>query len=499
MRGKEGRWRRRRRRLSNHQKGILGGCIPPEVATEASIENRGIGTLASLECLAGIIRALSMGSCLSSDWGGGGLSKSPSSSPRLCSKKAMKKRKGSSRYSSSGSIHGEDHLQRIPGRMFLNGASSVASLYSQQGKKGTNQDAMIVWENFGSRKSTVFCGVFDGHGPYGHMVSRRVRDSLPLKLSAQWEVSLGGDDFKQNSLSTVGSIISEETASLCLEDESRTSFDLDEEKLPEDLTALKDSLLEAFKFMDRELKLHQNIDCFCSGTTAVTLVKQGQDLVIGNVGDSRAVLGTRDSNDCLVAVQLTVDLKPNLPKEAERIKRHRGRVFALEDEPEVARIWLPNNDTPGLAMARAFGDFCLKDFGLISIPDISYRRICENDEFIVLATDGIWDVLSNEEVVGIVASAPSRSSAARFLVEHAVRAWKFKYPTSKIDDCAVVCLFLNTDDPRTKTIPSMKEASVADCGKAEDAEDWSALEGVTRVNTLLTLPRFVQGHINANK
>lgn len=40
---------------------------------------------------------------------------------------------------------------------------------------------------------------------------------------------------------------------------------------------------------------------------------QGQDLVIANVGDSRAVLGTRDKDGSLVAVQLTVDLKPNLP------------------------------------------------------------------------------------------------------------------------------------------------------------------------------------------
>lgn len=75
--------------------------------------------------------------------------------------------------------------------------------------------------------------------------------------------------------------------------------------------------------------------------------------------------------------------------EAERIRKCRGRVFALRDEPEVARVWLPNNDSPGLAMARAFGDFCLKDFGLISEPDISYRRLTEKDEFIVLATDGV--------------------------------------------------------------------------------------------------------------
>lgn len=61
----------------------------------------------------------------------------------------------------------------------------------------------------------------------------------------------------------------------------------------------------------------------------------------------------------------------------------------------MARVWLPNNDSPGLAMARAFGDFCLKDFGLISVPDISYRRITEKDEFIVLATDGVTETLVN--------------------------------------------------------------------------------------------------------
>lgn len=79
----------------------------------------------------------------------------------------------------------------------------------------------------------------------------------------------------------------------------------------------------------------------------------------------------------------------SLTGEAERIRRCRGRVFALRDEPEVARVWLPNCNSPGLAMARAFGDFCLKEFGIISVPEVSYRRITERDEFIVLATDGV--------------------------------------------------------------------------------------------------------------
>jgi serine/threonine protein phosphatase PrpC len=64
-------------------------------------------------------------------------------------------------------------------------------------------------------------------------------------------------------------------------------------------------------------------------------------------------------------------------------------VFALEDEPGVYRVWLPNEDSPGLAMARAFGDFCLKSFGVNSVPEVSYHELTERDEFIVLATDGV--------------------------------------------------------------------------------------------------------------
>ena len=56
---------------------------------------------------------------------------------------------------------------------------------------------------------------------------------------------------------------------------------------------------------------------------------------------------------------------------------------------------MPDDDCPGLAMARAFGDFCLKDYGLISIPDVSYRRLTNNDEFVVLATDGVSQSQTN--------------------------------------------------------------------------------------------------------
>ncbi|XP_031405778.1 uncharacterized protein LOC116214521 [Punica granatum] len=79
-----------------------------------------------------------------------------------------------------------------------------------------------------------------------------------------------------------------------------------------------------------------------------------------------------------------------------------------------ARVWIPNNDSRGLAMARAFCDFCLKDFGLISVPDIFYRRLTEGDELIILATDGPgYGMFSRtREAVDIMASAPGRATAS---------------------------------------------------------------------------------------
>nr|KJB74602.1 hypothetical protein B456_012G082200 [Gossypium raimondii] len=52
----------------------------------------------------------------------------------------------------------------------------------------------------------------------------------------------------------------------------------------------------------------------------------------------------------------------------------------------------------------------------------------------------IWDVLSNKEVIDIIESALACSSAARTLLQTAVRAWRYKYLTSKADDCAVVII-----------------------------------------------------------
>ncbi|GAA0146463.1 protein phosphatase [Lithospermum erythrorhizon] len=416
-------------------------------------------------------------------------------------------------------------LHQTPGRLLDNGSSFVGSLYSQQGKKRVNQDAMIVWENYWSRSDTIFCGVFDGH------------------VSGQKGCELLNEDAAVSGQLNVDELLD-------------TAFveTTEHEKFPEMHLPLKRSMIKAFKLMDLELKMNPIVDCFCSGSTAVAMVKQGQDIIIGNIGDSRAVLATREKDNSLRAVQLTVDLKPNLPRETARIQKCKSRVFALLDEPDVARVWLPHTDSPGLAMARAFGDFCLKDFGLISIPVVYYHHIADKDEFVILASDGVWDVLSNKEAVDIVSSAPSHATAARALVDYSTRAWRLKYLTSKTDDCAVVCLFLehtssvvtptqfisanNTSNemnssnfvalgetleidsvspsqtsldlsgtikesseivPVDDTVSEVQQSkslvpskrSLAECLSTAEEDEWSALEGLTRANSLLSLPRFL--------
>ncbi|KAG8500685.1 hypothetical protein CXB51_002823 [Gossypium anomalum] len=364
----------------------------------------------------------------------------------------------------------------------LQGSSSLTSMYTRKGKKGINQDAMTVWENFTGEKNVFFCGVFDGHGPSGHKVARHVCDALPLKLSTMHQ--------PRPSAKKEGD-----------KDSSHKHWEA--------------SLIRTFQELDEDLSMEDSLDSYCSGTTAVTIVKQDQHLIISNLGDSRAILGTRDNKNQIIPVQLTVDLKPSLPSESERIQKNGGRVFAMEEEPNVPRVWMPDQDCPGLAMSRAFGDFCLKDHGLISTPQVSYRRLTPKDEFVVLATDGVWDVLSNNEVVQIVASVKRPSIAAKVLVYYAVQAWRTKYPGSKVDDCAVVCLFLKKRPSVSGTLSDISQQTASHVNgvdpkgkKTEEGEtvincdivvDPKALEEVNRVNGNTIKQRSRLGSLSRDK
>ncbi|OVA12918.1 Protein phosphatase 2C (PP2C)-like domain [Macleaya cordata] len=306
------------------------------------------------------------------------------------------------------------------------GSNNFASAYSKRGNKAVNQDCFLVWEEFGCQKDMIFCGVFDGHGSWGHFVAKHIRDSMPSALLSNWQ----------------------ETLALASLD---PKFELGLDNKHQQFSIWKQSYLKACASIDRELEQHRGIDSFNSGTTSLTIVRQGDHIFISNVGDSRAVLATTSDDGTLVPVQLTIDFKPNLPQEADRILQCKGRVFCLDDEPGTHRVWLPAEETPGLAMSRAFGDFCVKDFGVISVPEVTQRSISSKDQFVILATDGVWDVISNQEAVQIVSSTPERGKAANRLVECAARAWKLKRRGIAVDDISAICLFFHSSATFQKT------------------------------------------------
>ncbi|OWM88136.1 probable protein phosphatase 2C 34 [Punica granatum] len=298
-----------------------------------------------------------------------------------------------------------------------NKSSKFTSVCSKRGNKGINQDSFVVWEDYGFQEDMMFCGIFDGHGPWGHVVAKQVRQLLPSALLCNWQETIALRSPSEDPEADF---------------ESLSWFEI-----------WKQSYLKTYAAMDLELKHNRRIDSYHSGTTALTIVKQGDHLIIANIGDCRAVLATTSDHSSLLPIQLTVDFKPDLPQEAERITQSRGKVSSSHDEPGVYRVWNPNGETPGFAISRAFGDYCVKEYGLISVPDVTHRKISSQDQFVILATDGVWDVISNKEAVRIVSSAPDREKSAKRLVECAAQEWKRKRRGFAVDDISAICLFFD--------------------------------------------------------
>ncbi|KAF5788780.1 putative protein-serine/threonine phosphatase [Helianthus annuus] len=118
------------------------------------------------------------------------------------------------------------------------------------------------------------------------------------------------------------------------------------------------------------------------GSTAVTVVLSGCQIIVSNCGDSRAVLcrGTE-------TIPLTVDQKPDREDELLRIEAQDGKVINWNG----ARVF------GVLAMSRAIGDRYLRPW-IIPVPEISFTARTNEDECLVIASDGLWDAMSNNEV-----------------------------------------------------------------------------------------------------
>lgn len=160
------------------------------------------------------------------------------------------------------------------------------------------------------------------------------------------------------------------------------------------IDALKDGICTAFLNLDHEIRTSppwsngQDL----SGTTAVTCLVTEDHIIFANCGDSRGLLCRRGEVHFS-----TVDHKPYLPTERERIEKAGGSVV-------LQRV------NGSLAVSRALGDIAYKrpqekpakEQIVSPEPDVIAMRREEGDEFIVLACDGIWDVMDNDGVTAFV-------------------------------------------------------------------------------------------------
>ena len=218
-----------------------------------------------------------------------------------------------------------------------------------------------------------FYGVCDGHGTYGHLVSNFIKSNLPIIL-----------------YHNLSSIISN------IQDNNKNNNDLF-------YNAIKNSFLQT----EYQLNNNSKIDINFSGSTCISLLFCKNQIITANLGDSRAIKGQYNKNNKKWTYEiLSKDHKPEDREESLRIKKNNGNIhpYLTEDNEYVGpqRVWTKDKNIPGLAMSRSFGDKIFESVGVISIPNILFFKHKLIDKFIVIASDGLWMYLSNQEVVKIV-------------------------------------------------------------------------------------------------
>lgn len=210
------------------------------------------------------------------------------------------------------------------------------------------------------------------------------------------------------------------------------------------------------------------MDLSASGCGAITAVVHDGFAVISNLGNARCVVGAVSTQGEIHPLQLTVDHTPGVGAERARIEAAGGQVVSSPREEQLSgqscdRLLVPGEGeveaeadpaSPGsggggaghsLPVSRAFGDWKAKECGLSAEPQVHTFPVVPAFKFLIIASDGIWDVLSNEEAVQIVAGkAKASQRAAGELVKAAAKKISAQRPWVKREDMCAVVLHLNT-------------------------------------------------------
>jgi len=246
----------------------------------------------------------------------------------------------------------EGHTYFWQGPTKLRAATDIAVVCQKGNKSSTdptpNQDNFFVHHMAGG---VMLFGVVDGHGPFGHLVSFRLVQSLPHFIARS-------EHFGQN-------------------------WEL----------VLKGAFASANEELCRFGSL-QSINLEASGAACSVVLMEEQTVHVAFVGDARVMLGSWNRRDSRMLL-CTEDHKPNLPAEQARLEASGSEVRELD--PRSSRIYLPGSNFPGLTMSRAFGDTACK--GVLADPEYHSLLMQPDDQwYCIVASDGIWEFMEGQEV-----------------------------------------------------------------------------------------------------
>ena len=253
----------------------------------------------------------------------------------------------------------------------------------------------------GNSDSHLF-GIFDGHGDAGDACSFFAADKFPICLEKQLSSAGGPKAF---------------------EGEGMEKF-----------------YAKSFTDINRLLRKTRNIDDSLSGTTGITVITKGDVLYVANVGDSRAIIGSTSQDGKLVASCLSYDQTPFRKDERERLKKKGALIRTMdqlegreklhenwgegEDTGDPPRAWNSSKQVPGCAFTRSIGDAVAEHIGVFAIPEILVWNLGSEDKYVIIASDGIFEFLSNQQVLDLLSdNEDDLIVAAKKIVEKSYNLW----------------------------------------------------------------------------
>jgi serine/threonine protein phosphatase PrpC len=286
--------------------------------------------------------------------------------------------------------------------------------FNGEHEKHFNQDSAFLEHNFAGNNSYLYLAVCDGHGVEGHEVSGFIKKILPKELS---------NALYRKNIMTNGKNIKKQIYNI---------------------------ISETFIKVNEKLISNEAINSVFSGTTCVSVIFTPQKLICANIGDSRAVLGKYDNKKKKwVPINLSRDHKPTEEDERRRIFNKGGRIKAFIDEitgeeygPQ--RVWLKDDEVPGLAMTRSFGDRVAAIAGTICVPEIKEYAFHEGDKFVILASDGVWEFISSEECINIIGKFYENNDIVQcceYLYEESRKRWIKEEEV--VDDITMLIMFFD--------------------------------------------------------